>query len=189
MTQRDRQKEETRQRLLEAAARLIAENGFAGTRTADVAAAVGVSHGAVFVHFPTREALVLAVTAALGRRITDRLHALGAEGGGLRGALTAHLRCLAEEEALYARLLTERPLLPADFARTWTAIQSAVSHHILETAPPARVPPHFVFNTWIGLVHHYLMNRELFAPTGGVLKRHGRMLVDNYLDLLQGRHK
>jgi AcrR family transcriptional regulator len=159
-TQRQEQKAETRQRILDEAARLFAEGGFAGTRTADVAAATGLSHGAVFVHFPTREALLLEVVFALGRRLTDQLHA--AVSYGLREALITHVKVLSEEEA--------------------------VSHHILERADPNHmkdVPVHILFNTWIGLVHHYLMNRELFAPKGGVLKKHGRALVEHYLKLVR----
>jgi AcrR family transcriptional regulator len=175
MTQRAAQKEETRRRLVEAAERLIAERGFLALRTADVAQAAGVSHGAVFVHFPTREALLAAVTSALGRRLTDRLYSMYPTT--LRESLTAHLRCLAEEEPLYTRLLVERPLLP-ELTADWTMIQSAVAHHIA-------LPSAFLFNTWIGLVHHYLMNRELFAPKGSVLKKHGKWLVDHFLELVE----
>ena len=51
--------------MLEAASRLMSEQGFAGTRTADVAEDVGVSHGALFVHFPRREDLLLEVVSGL----------------------------------------------------------------------------------------------------------------------------
>jgi AcrR family transcriptional regulator len=185
------QKAATRERVLSAAARLVEKRGFARTRTVDVARATRLSHGAVFVHFPSREALVLELTAQLGRAITDRLHALVAEGATLRDVLHAHLRCLEEHEDAYARLLAERPLLPKGFTRTWTAIQSAVSHHIARAAEPElragrlqAMPVHLLFNTWLGLVHHYLINRELFAPGGSVLRRHGRALADHFMTLV-----
>jgi AcrR family transcriptional regulator len=170
--------------LLAAAATLMAQQGFARTRTSDVAAAIGLSHGALFVHFPRREDLLLEVVADFGRRLTDRLHAMAGEG--LREALLAHVRCLAEEEALYAHFLAERQHLPEACALAWIGIQSAVSHHLMEAARSeklVRTPPHLLFNTWVGLVHHYLMNRELFAPKGGVLKKHGRELVDHFLKM------
>lgn len=37
---------------------------------------------------------------------------------------------------------------------------------------------------WIGLVHHYLMNRDLFAPGESVIARRGRELLDHYMGLL-----
>ena len=184
MTQRAQQKQETRLHLLQSASRLMAEGGLVATRTADVAADSGVSHGALFVHFARRDDLLLEVVNDLGRRLTDRLYALA--GQGLREALLAHVRCLAEEEALYTRLLMERQQLPEACGLAWMGIQSAVSHHLMRAAEGERLvrtPQHLLFNTWIGLVHHYLVNRDLFAPRGSVLKKHGRELVDHFLKL------
>jgi hypothetical protein len=47
-----------------------------------------------------------------------------------------------------------------------------------------KVPLHLLFNTWIGLLHHYLANRDLFVARGSVLKKHGPALIDHYLALL-----
>jgi AcrR family transcriptional regulator len=169
------------------ASRLFAESGFRQTRTVDVTEASGLSHGALFVHFPTRFQLLHQVAIDLGLRITDRLHALSKSGGTFRDALNAHIKALAAEEGLYSQLLAEPSL-----ALERIGIQSAISHHLMEAAEPEikagklrEVPMHLLFNTWIGLVHHYLMNRELFAPKGGVLKKHGAALVDHYLSLMR----
>jgi AcrR family transcriptional regulator len=190
-TQRAERRAATRQRVLRAATRLVERRGFAGTRTIDVARATQLSEGAVFMHFPSREALNLAVAAELGRAITDRLHALVSDGCDLRAALLAHVQCLEENEDVYRCLLREGPLLPKGFQRTWTGLQSAVAHHLQRAAAVdladkklRRVAPHLLFNTWIGLLHHYLINRELFVTSGSVMKKHGRMLVDHYLALL-----
>src|SRR6478672_6369197 len=129
MTQRVLQKEETKLRILENANRLIAERGFQATRTLDVAEASELSHGAVFVHFPTRNKLLHEVAMQLGIRITDRLHALWTKGGSFREALTAHIKALAAEEALYAQLLAEPSL-----SLERIGIQSAISHHLMEAA-------------------------------------------------------
>jgi AcrR family transcriptional regulator len=135
--ERSEQKAETRRRVLTAAARLVERRGFRATRTTDIARASRLSHGALFVHFPSREALDLAVASDIGRAVTDRLHALLSEGKSFREALQAHLRCLEEHEAVYARLLTEGPFLPRGFMRTWTGIQSAVRPWRLPTCARA----------------------------------------------------
>jgi len=191
MATRTEQREATRQRVLAAATRLVEQRGFTATRTADVARATRLSHGAVFVHFPSRKERDLAVAAAIGRAITDRLHALARDGQSFRDVLRAHVRCIEEHEAIYARLLVEGPLLPKEVGRTWTAIQSAVAHHLGRVAGPAMqagairaMPLHLLFNTWIGLLHHYLVNRALFAPDGSVLATHGETLVAHYLALV-----
>lgn len=55
----------TRERLLEAAASLLAEEGLRGTTTTAVATRAGVSQGALFKHFPSKTALLSAATQAV----------------------------------------------------------------------------------------------------------------------------
>ena len=55
--------EEMRRRILDAAVDLLAQKGYAGFRTADVANAAGVSRGAQTHHFPSKDDLVVAVVA------------------------------------------------------------------------------------------------------------------------------
>jgi AcrR family transcriptional regulator len=55
--------EQTRIRILKAAADLIRTRGYARFRTADVATAAGLSRGAQLHHFPTKDSLVVATLA------------------------------------------------------------------------------------------------------------------------------
>lgn len=50
-----------RQALLDAALKLFLQNGFASCRVEDIAAAAGISKGAVYLHYPTKEALFCGV--------------------------------------------------------------------------------------------------------------------------------
>jgi AcrR family transcriptional regulator len=52
---------ERRRSLIEAAYRIIAEQGLKGLRTRDVAAQVGLTHATLHYYFPTKEALIQAV--------------------------------------------------------------------------------------------------------------------------------
>src|ERR1700678_1961673 len=61
-TQAER-RETTRRQLLEAAVKLIRNNGFGGLRTMEVADLAGVSRGALLHHFPSKHELVVAVLA------------------------------------------------------------------------------------------------------------------------------
>ncbi len=53
---------DTRSRILEAAAGLLAQSGGAGVRMSDIARRAGVSRQAVYLHFDTRAELLIAVT-------------------------------------------------------------------------------------------------------------------------------
>jgi AcrR family transcriptional regulator len=58
---REQQKLETRQALLEAARRVLAQRGFAGTTTREIALEAKVASGTFFVHFPSVAALIAAL--------------------------------------------------------------------------------------------------------------------------------
>ncbi|MEU6392951.1 ScbR family autoregulator-binding transcription factor [Streptomyces sp. NPDC046939] len=55
---------QTRLQVLEAAALLFDQRGYAGTSIKDVADEVGMTKGAVYFHYPTKEALTIAVVEA-----------------------------------------------------------------------------------------------------------------------------
>jgi len=48
-----------------------------------------------------------------------------------------------------------------------------------------------MFNTWLGLLHYYLQNSELFTSGESVLKQRKKELVDNFVLLIsrQGERK
>ncbi len=60
---------ETRERLLRAAAEVFAARGYDGTRVADIAAAAGVSNGALYVHFSSKGDLLVDALRTHGRRL------------------------------------------------------------------------------------------------------------------------
>lgn len=59
---------QTRDRLLRAAAQVFAERGYDGARVADIAAAAGVSNGALYAHFGSKADLLVAALGTHGRR-------------------------------------------------------------------------------------------------------------------------
>ena len=59
---------QTRERLLRAAAEVFARRGYDGTRVADIAAAAGVSNGALYAHFGSKAELLVAALRTHGRR-------------------------------------------------------------------------------------------------------------------------
>lgn len=66
---------ETRARLLRAAAEVFAERGYDGTRVADIAAAAGVSNGAMYAHFASKADLLVDALRTHGRRLLADLFA------------------------------------------------------------------------------------------------------------------
>ena len=77
-------KEETRQKVLRAAARQIRARGPSGVSVAEVMAEAGLTHGGFYAHFPSKDALVgAAITHAFDdRRATLRKAAEGLDDAG-----------------------------------------------------------------------------------------------------------
>jgi AcrR family transcriptional regulator len=71
----ERRRQQTREYLLQAAARVFAERGFHGASLDQVAAAAGFTKGAVYSNFKNKEDLFLALLEANRQREMDALHA------------------------------------------------------------------------------------------------------------------
>lgn len=72
---RARRKAERPGEILEAAFEEFSEKGFVGTRLEDVARRAGVTKGTIYVYFPTKEALFLALTEAFAEEMSGRIEA------------------------------------------------------------------------------------------------------------------
>ena len=57
----DTHKQETRQKVVKAAARSVRAKGPEGVSVAEVMAEAGLTHGGFYAHFPNKEALIFAV--------------------------------------------------------------------------------------------------------------------------------
>lgn len=191
-TKRQKQKKLTRKHLIESAIKQFGENGIITTRTSDIAKVANVSHGTIFAHFSTQEELLIAVIEEFGNRITQRLHELVNTDSNLFEVLEAHITGLIEFEPFYTRLIIERRLLPESVNNTYIMIQSTISFHIsiaaekeMEQGNIRKLPIHLVYNTWVGLIHYYLTNGDLFSPNGSVLKKYSNELLEHYINLIK----
>jgi len=150
-----------------------------------------VSHGNIFVHFPTLEDLQMCVLERFGRDINTQLHELSENNNSLEDILYAHIEILIKHQNFYRRLISESSLLPEKTKYIYISIQSSVSFHLSQVIDKYQnekkikmLPIHFIFNLWLGLLHYYISNQDLFAPDGDVLSRYKKELVSNFMDLL-----
>jgi AcrR family transcriptional regulator len=93
----------TRQRILDAAATVFRDKGYAGARLTDIAASAGMQAGSLYYHFASREELVEEVLRAgvqqaydFVRRAVEALPSDASPTDRLRAAITAHLLTVVE---------------------------------------------------------------------------------------------
>ncbi|MDQ6884149.1 MAG: TetR/AcrR family transcriptional regulator [Candidatus Dormibacteraeota bacterium] len=95
-------KEDREQALVLAAFNQIAERGFEGLRTREVAAGVGLNIATLHYYFPTKEALIRGVVAHAMERFRSTLAPHGSPADQLRNHLRAVRKLLREEPELRA---------------------------------------------------------------------------------------
>lgn len=180
---RTAQKEQTRHHLLHMAYSQFAEKGFLATKTLDIATAARMSHGALFVHFPSKEDLLAKVIDEFGIRMGTKLKQLMKDKGTASEVLAAHLEMIAEYEPFYAHLVIEGPLLSRSLRNRIFMIQSGIAHYLEKSLQSSEnsIPIYFLLNSWLGLIHYYLMNRDLFAPGKSVIATSGKELLNHFI--------
>ena len=90
-------KEDREQALVQAAFKQIAERGFEGLRTREVAAGVGLNIATLHYYFPTKEALIRGVVAHAMDRFRSTLAPHGSPADQLRNHLRAVRKLLRDE--------------------------------------------------------------------------------------------
>lgn len=190
-TKRQIQKENTRKKILNAAYQVYVKEGFTAT-TARIAKEAGISHGTIFVHFQTVSELLECLIEGFGADLALEIHGLVKASSRVEELLKKHLEILIRHEEFYLRLITQRSLLPAEVQYTFADTQSTVACQFnrifeqeIKKQTMKEVPVHMVFNTWMGLIHYYLCNKDFFSPEEPVLERYKDELVNAFLKLIK----
>lgn len=190
-SKRQMQKENTRKKIMEAAYQVYSKQGFTAP-TAAIAKEAGVSHGTIFVHFPTSDALLISLIQDFGDASTLEIHRLTETDDSIEELLKTHVGILSAHESFYIRLITERSLLPEDVQMIYANIQSTVAYHFnkviereIENHAVKKIPAYMLFNTWMGLINYYLLNKDFFSPETPLLKRYGSELIETFLKLIK----
>lgn len=101
---REEQKLLTRAKIMDTAFSLYCTDGFA-VPTKLIAEAAGISHGSIFVHFPTKEALQQHVLERFAKEVGEKLHRLSKDNHDISELLFAHISVLKDYEKFYIRLV------------------------------------------------------------------------------------
>jgi AcrR family transcriptional regulator len=116
----------TAERILEAAEDILRRFGPAKATVVDVARVLGVSHGSVYRHFPTKLALRDAVTERFLERVSAPLEAVVAEETPAPERVHTWLRRLSDTKRTMAR---EDPELFANYYQLAESVREVVTAH------------------------------------------------------------
>lgn len=190
--------ESTRRRILDAAVDVLAAKGYAGFRTAEVAAIAGVSRGAQTHHFPSKDELVVAVVehvfrraAVLGRK---RAHRVRSVDEAIQALLVDSQEFFFSELFLIALdLAIQRRMSPGDAnpvtqisAASRLPVEASWLAALVETGVPANVAEDLLWLT-ISIVRGLAVRRlwQHDAPRFKRLFKLWREMVAGYLETLE----
>lgn len=190
-SKRQLQKENTRKKIIETAYQVYSKQGFTATTSA-IAKGACLSHGTIFVHFSSLNELLTCLIEEFGDSFALEMHCLVETNKSVEELLKTYLGVLMKHERFYIRLITERSLLPEDVQMTLANIQSTIAYHFndvmereIENQTVKKIPVHMIFNTWMGLTHYYLLNKEFFSPEMPVLERYSTELIATFCELIK----
>jgi len=168
---------ERRARILSDAMALFAREGYADTSLREIAAKVGVSKSALYHHFPSKDALLLAVLEERDRRIDTAIVALNTESAAdflraLPDAADENARTQPGLLEVYAVISCEA--IPAGhaahayFARRYAQALDSFETMFRAAASTGELPAHrdpaheaaWLLALWDGLQYHWLYNRD-----------------------------
>jgi AcrR family transcriptional regulator len=183
--------------VLDAALELFMEKGFAATRVDDIAKRAGLSKGAVYLYFPSKEAVLEALVRRAIIPIADSaLEALRAYEGDPRIVITMVMkmighrfgdpRIVAIPKVVFREVLGFPHLAQMYRAEVLDKVIPVVTGLIrrgVEQGYLRQVDPELTVRSIIGPLLAHLVMAEVFgiAPEGGL---HFDRLVDNHLSIL-----
>jgi len=139
----------TRDKILQAALEVFAEKGYHRALVDDIVRVSHTSKGAVYHHFPNKEAIFLALVDELSGRLAEAVaRAIGGAHGALgkvEAALTAGLETFARHRALARILLLESvslgPAYQAKRLEVHARFASLIQAHLDEAVAEGSIPP------------------------------------------------
>lgn len=185
---RELQKKATRNLLKQCAKEEFVKQGFLKTATHSIAKKAGVAHGTLFLHFKTRETLIMEIIRDELVTLTDDMHLLLDRASDLKELLTIYLDYLEKDELFFAVIARELPFYPPELRREIFFTESGVRGYfylILEGGikngrykeQDITMSVTFLFGT----ISYILANRESLNPRGSVIKVKKKEIIKNFL--------
>jgi len=182
----ERKSEATRRHLLDRALELFQAQGVEGTTMRDIARAAGMSLGAAYYYFPSKEALVFAFYEA-NQEAAEGVELTGSLRDQLATLFHAKLRSIHDQRHMLGTIV-QRLIDPGDPLSAFSAQTRAVRERAIEVfanplrtagvpAESVRMAAHALWLLQLALMLVYIKD-----DTPGETRTHG--LVDDALDLL-----
>lgn len=191
MNKRQLQKQQTRNKIIEKARELFTQQGFLNTTTSQIATASGIAHGTLFLHFPTRDDLILEIMDRVLETVQDALQPIIAQSGSLEELLQRYLELIEQNEALFATKAREMPFYSPELRRKMLFRDAIIRGHFhtlfQQGIDEGRYRPlniQMALSYFFGSLHYHLSLRQLFAGKNSVIAKFKQPLIDTFIAMI-----
>lgn len=169
MNKRQLQKQKTRAHIIKTAKEEFIKKGFLNTTTSEIALRSGVAHGTLFLHFKSKDILIVEILDLELDQISSSIQNLVAESADLQQMLIMYLDMLQEDEELFAVLARELPFYPDELRRKILFRDSIIRSHFhkiieqgIKEGRYRKIEPSTAVTFLFGTINYYLSLRTIF---------------------------
>ncbi|MEW5814907.1 MAG: TetR/AcrR family transcriptional regulator [Spirochaetota bacterium] len=187
MNRRQRQKEKTREHILAASKKFFIRKGVLASTTEGIAKACGVAQGTLFLHFKTKENLILGIFEKELMRIAEELYILTGNAFELKPLLEAYLSFLEKEEDFLSVIGREFPFFPNKLKRQILSLEAIIRHIFyttiengIERGSIKRLDITAVLTFLFGTLNYYLSMKKIFVARGSVISAKKQSIIDTF---------
>jgi AcrR family transcriptional regulator len=184
---RNEQKSITRAKILVYGKSIFIQKGIGATSMSDVARHAGVSHGTVFFHFKSREALIEAIIdESLNHRL-EPLSRIAMESDDISEYLNGYFDIIEDEQDAFSMMARELPLLPPATMSILETKENLIIAGFISVYDRGvsrnryrQIDHEILIALVFGAIHHFLRFNYRFDKKGRVI----RILRQRFLDAL-----
>ncbi len=191
MNKRQIQKQKTRGIILQTAKSCFKKNGFLKTTTSEIASKSKVAHGTLFLHFKSKDVLIIEILDSEMDKISKQIFQIINESNDFELLLSRYLDFLQEREDIFAILAREMPFYSSELRRKILFRESIIRSHFHKAISEGIKSGKFrkinitpALNFLFGTFNYYLSLKPIFVKEGSVIGKFKESIISTFMEFI-----
>jgi len=183
LNRRKESKLETRKKILESTTGLLLENGFVKVSTKDIAKVSDVSQGSIFLHFDSKENLLISILESNINHLENDLDERCKGASSMDEFVRLLLDVLIQHENMLARAYNDYPYLTDSLRKQIDDLETKMKNYFFDiykqnrSTTPNIIDSFILIDAFLSQIKNYLLEKNVFSITNSILRqRRGRIM-------------
>lgn len=192
MNKRLEQKQKTREQIREKARLVFFRKGFLNATTAEIAEAAGIAHGTLFLHFSSKELLIIEILDQVLEKVSRQIEIQLSSSLDFKQMLSSYLDFLEQEEDMFVILARELPYYSDELRRKIVFRQSIIRGHMhrvisegIASGKLIDCNPAMAVTVFFSTLDYFLKLKPVFVEDGSVIGRFKQDILEIFGKFLQ----